>query len=1166
MPGHLTDEWISLGLANGATRKVTILNDVLRRFVAVDWHTTRLLAVYQGGSPDLHRLADALISLACLTVACYLVFHYLCPWRRRKVPYCAIVWLLAGFLGFSGISQLLNAAVVSSAQGMADIASLALATGSWSTLLVLALMVRKVEAVRDPEDFEKEIAERQRVQTALEKSETTSRKLALVASGTDNAVVITDDHARIEWVNEAFTRITGYSLAEAVGHSPGSLLQGEETDHASVDLMRQRIRAGEGFQTELINYTKSGRKYWVAIDVQPIRDELGRLTNFIAIEIDITGRKRDERRLEAQNATMQVLASSNRLEEAIPRLLVTIGQTLDFDAGEFWTVDHLAQALQLESCPWASPRVSPAWIDGSVGLRLSRDIGLAGRVWSGRCSAWIPDLREEQGEDLIRRELAVASGLRSAFSFPVMACQAGPILGVMTFLSREPLQCDDALLRAMTTLGRQIGLFAERRRAEAELKRVNAQLNAVLDASTQVAIIATDPEGLITVFNSGAQRMLGYLAEEMVGKTTPELIHEPAEITAHAAGLTREFGTNVEGVGALFERARRVGHDVGEWTYIRKDGTRLTVLLAVTAVFDVEGQICGFLGIATDLTDRQRAESRLRSSESRFRRLVESNLLGVAFGDIYGHITDANDAFLEMVGYSRSEMVDGRLPWVALLPEFHTPQLLRCRIELKRRGRCNPFELDCLQKDGKSLPVLVGVALLDESTPVQPGAQVVAFCLDVSERRRLEDQLRQHASELAEANARKNEFLAMLGHELRNPLAPIRNAVKIMKQRDFDDPTLRWAREVIDYQMRQMAQLVDDLLEISRVTLGKVRLQRERVDVAIIIAYAVETSRPILDAHRHHLSISLPPEPVFVHADQVRLAQVLSNLLHNAAKYTDDGGQIRLAVRVEGTDVVIRVRDNGIGIPAEMLSSVFDVFTQVDCSLDRTQGGLGLGLTLVRSLVEMHGGTVSAHSEGPGKGSEFVVVLPQPVEEPRDDSQTPDEPPRLELPGDRPAATARRLDPSPCSVLVVDDNVISAQSLEMLLSLEGHRVQVVHDGPDALKAIQRKTFDVVFMDIGLPGMSGYDVARAVRHQGGLEHLLLVAVTGYAEDEARQRSREAGFDHHLVKPVDPDIILALLSSLQWAGDQADATAGATDRADDSEAFRSAIPPGTPYLLP
>jgi CheY-like chemotaxis protein/two-component sensor histidine kinase len=387
----------------------------------------------------------------------------------------------------------------------------------------------------------------------------------------------------------------------------------------------------------------------------------------------------------------------------------------------------------------------------------------------------------------------------------------------------------------------------------------------------------------------------------------------------------------------------------------------------------------------------------------------------------------------------------------------------------------------------------------------------------------------------------------MLGHELRNPLAPIRTAVKVMKQLGSDNPDLCWARDVVDHQVRQMAQLVDDLLEISRVTSGKVRLQKEAVDIATIVAFAIETSRPVLDAHQHRLSIALPSDAVSVDADPIRMAQVLSNLLNNAAKYTKPGGQIRLAAATEGPEVVFRVRDNGIGIPTEMLSGIFDLFAQVDHSLDHSQGGLGLGLTLVRSLVEMHGGSVQALSDGLSRGSEFVVRLPV-----LDEAQVRAEPAKA-----APETTTGRGKQSRVPgrrVLVVDDNVSSAQSLAMVVKLDGHEVQVAHDGAGALEAVRRFRPEVVLMDIGLPGMDGYEVARRLRQDAELAAgiALLVAVTGYAEDEARRRSREAGFDHHLVKPVDPDGVLALVGSLEWgdATPESDPFAPASPQRDDS----------------
>jgi signal transduction histidine kinase/FixJ family two-component response regulator len=404
---------------------------------------------------------------------------------------------------------------------------------------------------------------------------------------------------------------------------------------------------------------------------------------------------------------------------------------------------------------------------------------------------------------------------------------------------------------------------------------------------------------------------------------------------------------------------------------------------------------------------------------------------------------------------------------------------------------------------------------------------------EIAERQRAEEALRYSEAEtrkLVEADARKNEFLAMLGHELRNPLAPIRYAVKIMKQRGLDDSELCWARDVVDHQVRQMAELVDELLEISRVTTGKVRLQKEPVDVATIVAFAVETSRPLIEMLHHRLSIVLPPGPVMVEADSLRMAQVISNLLNNAAKYSKSPGQIRLAVSVEGSDAVFRVRDKGIGIPSEMLAQIFELFAQVDQSLDHSQGGLGLGLTLVRNLVEMHGGSVLAHSDGLGLGSEFVVRLPILPE-----SKAKTE--RLPAESRKKPPVGRAANVHPRRVLVVDDNVSSAQSLAMILKLDGHDVQVAHDGTVALDMVRRFCPEVILMDIGLPGMDGYEVALRLKDEPTLRNsiALLAAITGYAEEEAKQRSREVGFDHHLVKPVDPEVVLALLASLEWTED-------------------------------
>jgi len=390
--------------------------------------------------------------------------------------------------------------------------------------------------------------------------------------------------------------------------------------------------------------------------------------------------------------------------------------------------------------------------------------------------------------------------------------------------------------------------------------------------------------------------------------------------------------------------------------------------------------------------------------------------------------------------------------------------------------------------------------------------------LDVTDRKVMEESLRHKTESLQVADRRKDEFLATLAHELRNPLAPIRNAVQILTKRGDDPAMVAQSCEVLDRQIRHIVRLMDDLLDVSRVGRGKITLQKAPIDVAQVVSAAVETSRPLIEACRHKLTISLPESPLFVEADAVRMAQVLSNLLNNAAKYTDDGGRIDLiAERVNG-EVRLRVRDNGIGVAPEKLPQVFDMFAQVESATQRSQGGLGIGLTLARRLVEMHGGKIEAHSAGLGKGSEFVVRLPaltaplaEPIRKPTEDLST------------RATKVSRR-------VLIVDDNKDSAESLAVLLQLDGHEVQLAHDGLAALEEARAFQPDIVFLDLNLPGMNGCEVARRLRLEPELRGMTLVAMTGYGQKEDRRRTQKAGFDHHFVKPVDHDMIYELMLSL------------------------------------
>ena len=375
---------------------------------------------------------------------------------------------------------------------------------------------------------------------------------------------------------------------------------------------------------------------------------------------------------------------------------------------------------------------------------------------------------------------------------------------------------------------------------------------------------------------------------------------------------------------------------------------------------------------------------------------------------------------------------------------------------------------------------------------------------------------RKHAGELADLNRRKDEFLAMLGHELRNPLAPISNALHLLRLEQSESPIHQHARSIIERQLVQMTRLVDDLLEVSRVTTGRVQLRCERVSISTIVEHSLETAKPLIDSFAHTITVAVPPEPIWLHADAARLEQVVVNLLNNAAKFTLPGGRIGLTVEAQGQECVLRVRDTGIGISPELLPRIFELFTQEERSLDRSHGGLGVGLALVKQMVELHEGRVEVQSSL-GAGSEFVVRLPAVLSAASLTAATPTE---VAIP------TLRSL-----KVLVVDDNVDAAESFAQLLTAFGHDAKTAYTGPAAVAAADHASPHVVFLDIGLPGLSGYEVAEQIRRHPGRKKVVLVAMTGYGQESDVQRSREADFDHHLVKPVDFDKVREILASLQ-----------------------------------
>lgn len=457
-------------------------------------------------------------------------------------------------------------------------------------------------------------------------------------------------------------------------------------------------------------------------------------------------------------------------------------------------------------------------------------------------------------------------------------------------------------------------------------------------------------------------------------------------------------------------------------------------------------------------------------------------------------VRTANRSFYDTFRVSKEE-TENRLVYDLGNGQWDIPTLRKLLDEVLSRNRLvHDYEMEHI------FPTLGRKIMLLNARPFPPDSRHPELILlaveDVTE-------IHERADELADLHRRKDEFLAMLSHELRNPLAPILNAVSMLRLQKDETRLQQQARGIIERQVTQLTRLVDDLMEVSRITTGRVQLRNDRVVVSGIVERAVESAQPLMDQRRHELTVSLPPEPIWLNADADRLEQVVVNLLTNAAKYTDDGGHIWLTVQQEGDECVLRVRDTGVGIAPELLPRIFDLFTQAERSLDRSQGGLGIGLALVRRLVDLHGGRVDVVS-ALGHGSEFVIRLP--VE------STP-----APLPLSAPRVDVQPFGPS-LRVLVADDNVDTADSLTLLLAAAGHEVCKAYDGPQALKAALDFRPAVALLDIGLPGLDGYEVARRMRRQPVLQNVVLVAMTGYGLENDRRRSQEAGFDHHLVKPV------------------------------------------------
>ncbi|MDP3761410.1 MAG: PAS domain S-box protein [Ramlibacter sp.] len=614
----------------------------------------------------------------------------------------------------------------------------------------------------------------------------------------------------------------------------------------------------------------------------------------------------------------------------------------------------------------------------------------------------------------------------------------------------------------------------------------------LIDGVVDYGIFVLDPTGHVISWNSGAEKLKGYRRDEIIGKHFS--IFYPPE--ANATAWPQEE----------LRRARELGRFEDEGWRVRKDGSLFWANVIITAVQGSDGTLTGYVKITRDLTERRRHEEELRASEERFRLLVESvRDYAIFMLDPDGIIRSWNAGAQTLKGYAAGEIIGRHFS------SFYTPQDQQAgkpAAEL-RTARANGRVEDegwRVRKDGTLFWANVVITAVYGRTGELLGYAKVTR--DMTQRRRLE--------ELERSSRMMNEFLAMLAHELRNPLAPMRNAVTVMQLEPIASAALRDCRDIIDRQLSHVTRLVDDLLDVGRFATGKIKLRRQLQRVDEVVARSVETVRPTLQARGHAFEIDQPPTPVHVNGDPTRLSQVLQNLLLNAAKFTPDGGRIALKVATEGGFVAISVTDNGRGIDAADLERVFGLFVQGDNGTPN-ESGLGIGLTLARSLTEMHGGRLDAESPGRGMGTTFTVRLPLVnMRSGGGDGQRDEHGP----------STGRR-------VLVVDDNRDAADSTITILRLLGHQAECAYNGHEAVETARRFPADVVLLDLAMPGLDGFETLKLLRALPGLESVFAIAMTGYGSGDDRRRTMAAGFDAHLTKPVELGALVALLNEVRPA---------------------------------
>ncbi|MEQ1504800.1 MAG: PAS domain S-box protein [Myxococcota bacterium] len=907
------------------------------------------------------------------------------------------------------------------------------------------------------------------------------------------AVHTTDADGRIALFNDAAVELWGRAPTDADRWCASLRMYAPTGDPIPADRspLARAVRAREQAPiAEVVIERPNGTRRHVIAHPQVTVDADGEVIGGVVMLVDITDRKRDEAELAATRDSLAVqvealtqlhalgmnLSGAYETEPALRAVLRTLVDVHPGDSGLVALFDPATGAPSTRASV-GLPLVHAERLGATV-APLARD----GRVVA-------PDVAGDPRFDGLG-DAAQAAGVHGIHATPIRT-RAGEVVGVLSVQFRAP--------RRPTPLEMQLADLCVRHAAEA-IDAVRAQ-QALRDSEERfremadhapVVVWVTDEHGTATFLSRSWTRLTGQRQEDGLGHGWFGAVHpddRPAVRSAFAAAIEQQVA---------FRHEYRIRHADRTWGW---------AIDAASPRISADGRFLGHIGSVIDVTEEKRKEQALARSERLYRAIGESNDFGVWVCDPSGRNVYASDSYLALVGLTQAEAAG--LGWTAVVHPDDVDATLGSWLGCIRSGLPWDDEHRVRGVDGAWHPILArGVPVRDDTGAITGWAGIH---LDIA-------RLKQVETELRDADQRKNEFLATLAHELRNPLAPLRNGLEILRVAGEDRAVVERSRAMMERQLRHMVRLIDDLLDLSRITQGKFELRRERIALADVVAAAVETSRSALDAGGHTFTLEAPRGSVWVSADLTRLSQVFANLLNNAARYTPRGGRIGLSTTVDpdGGGVTVTVRDTGVGIPPDSLSRVFEMFTQLDRSLERAQSGLGIGLSIALRLVEMHDGAIHAHSDGPGHGSRFVVRLPT--------VEAPAEAPAPGLP-----AEVRGL-----RILVADDNVDAASSLSMLFELGGNEVRAVHDGLAAVEASRTFQPDVVLLDIGMPRLNGYDACARIRALPEMRDRLIVALTGWGQEDDQRRSREAGFDHHLVQPVDAEVIEALIARRRAGG--------------------------------